>query len=90
MARMRVSVRREEILRILDEQAEVTVKGLASHFGVSTVTIRTDLDALRSRGALRRLHGGAKLLRAGALGHGRSERCRKAPVGHGALRRNSR
>lgn len=67
---MRVSVRREEILRILDEQAEVTVKELASHFGVSTVTIRTDLDALRSRGALRRLHGGAKLLRTDEGGFG--------------------
>jgi DeoR/GlpR family transcriptional regulator of sugar metabolism len=51
--------RRSEIERILETQGRVRVTDLAGRFGVSTVTIRKDLDALAEAGRLVRAHGGA-------------------------------
>lgn len=45
-------------MRVLD-QGGATVAGLSSLFGVSAVTIRSDLEALEQVGVLRRNHGGA-------------------------------
>ena len=41
------------------ERGQVTVAALAQHFGVSTDTIRRDLDQLDTDGVLIRTHGGA-------------------------------
>lgn len=51
--------RRGAILDMLDRTASVQVADLAKMFGVSTVTVRSDLDALERDGKLRRTHGGA-------------------------------
>ena len=51
--------RRAAIISTLEKTASVQVADLATTFGVSTVTIRTDLDALERGGKLRRTHGGA-------------------------------
>lgn len=51
--------RRAAILDILSRQPKVMVNDLAGKFGVSTFTVRADLDELESEGKLRRCHGGA-------------------------------
>ena len=57
--RMLVEERRRRMLEILDTQERATVEELVGRFGVSAVTIRGDLDALSSVGAVVRSHGGA-------------------------------
>jgi DeoR family transcriptional regulator of aga operon len=52
-------VRREGILALLREQNFVRVADLSSLFGVSAVTIRSDLDALSRDGKIARFRGGA-------------------------------
>ena len=47
------------VLDLLDQDGRLTVGDLVERFGVSSVTVRTDLDALASTGALVRSHGGA-------------------------------
>lgn len=51
--------REQAILLELDEHGRVEVGTLATRFGVSTVTIRKDLDTLERRSMLRRIRGGA-------------------------------
>lgn len=51
--------RQLEIARLVEEQGRARVSELADDFGVSTVTIRKDLDALADRGSVIRTHGGA-------------------------------
>jgi DeoR/GlpR family transcriptional regulator of sugar metabolism len=51
--------REQAILVQLESAGRVTVKDLAERFGVSTVTVRKDLDALEQRSLLRRIRGGA-------------------------------
>jgi DeoR family transcriptional regulator of aga operon len=46
-------------MELLDAQERVTVDELVSHFEVSAVTIRGDLDALANAGVVVRSHGGA-------------------------------
>jgi DeoR family transcriptional regulator, aga operon transcriptional repressor len=58
-ARLLVEERRRRIMELLDTQERVTVDELVSHFDVSAVTIRGDLDALANAGAVVRSHGGA-------------------------------
>ncbi len=53
--------RREQILQAVQDQHRVRVSRLAQLFGVSTVTIRTDLRAMTAAGLLARQHGGARL-----------------------------
>jgi DeoR family transcriptional regulator, aga operon transcriptional repressor len=53
--------RRRRICELLREEGRVTVDALATRFGISQVTIRADLSALESVGALTRTHGGALL-----------------------------
>lgn len=57
--RLLVEERRRKIVALLEEQERATVAELAERFGVSTVTIRGDLEALGRAGALVRSHGGA-------------------------------
>jgi DeoR family transcriptional regulator of aga operon len=54
-----IEERRRRICELLLEEGRVTVEGLATRFGTSQVTIRADLSALESSGALTRTHGGA-------------------------------
>ncbi len=51
--------RRRRIAEYVRAHGSATVGELASRFGVSTVTLRTDLAALARGGALARSHGGA-------------------------------
>ena len=51
--------RRAAILGLLERASSVQVAELARTLGVSTVTVRADLDALERDGKLRRTHGGA-------------------------------
>lgn len=43
----------------IDAEGRVVVVELARRFGVTTETVRRDLDQLEARGAVRRVHGGA-------------------------------
>ena len=54
-----IEERRRRICGLLREQGRVMVESLATRFGTSQVTIRADLSALESAGALTRTHGGA-------------------------------
>lgn len=54
--------RRSRILELLDREQSLRVGALADELGVSTVTIRSDLDVLEKAGKLRRTHGGAVAL----------------------------
>jgi DeoR family transcriptional regulator of aga operon len=54
-----IEERRRRICELLLEEGRVTVEALATRFGTSQVTIRADLSALESAGALIRTHGGA-------------------------------
>jgi len=51
--------REQAILLELDEHGRVEVIALANRFGVSTVTVRKDLESLERRSMLRRIRGGA-------------------------------
>ncbi|CAN7259995.1 DeoR family transcriptional regulator [Massilia sp. LjRoot122] len=55
--------RREAILQQLTRQGSVQVTDLVQEFGVSAVTIRSDLSALEAQGLATRSHGGATLTR---------------------------
>lgn len=58
-ARAFADERRAAILSLLDQTSSVQVADLARTLGVSTVTVRADLDALERGGKLKRTHGGA-------------------------------
>ena len=51
--------RRKKILDIINRSGSVRVAELSSTFGISEVTIRTDLAEMEYRGLLTRVHGGA-------------------------------
>jgi DeoR family transcriptional regulator of aga operon len=53
------AARRERIRSIVDERGFAKVAQLSQLFGISEVTIRSDLDALADVNALQRVHGGA-------------------------------
>jgi DeoR family transcriptional regulator of aga operon len=53
------AARRVQILSIIDEQGFARVTQLSRRFGISEVTVRTDLDALAESHAVLRVHGGA-------------------------------
>ena len=54
-----VEQRRNKILELLSTQGKVRVSFLSKTFGVSEVSIRSDLAALEEMGLLSRVHGGA-------------------------------
>src|ERR1700681_296600 len=54
-----IEERRRRICEFLRADGRVTVEALATRFGISQVTIRADLSALESAGALIRTHGAA-------------------------------
>jgi DeoR family transcriptional regulator, fructose operon transcriptional repressor len=51
--------RKEKIMQLLTENSKIMVPELCKVFGVSPVTIRTDLRDLETDGKLKRTHGGA-------------------------------
>lgn len=51
--------RRQEILRILEQDGRVSIADLSRRFEVSDVTVRKDLAWLEAQGLLIRTHGGA-------------------------------
>ncbi|MGM0506408.1 MAG: transcriptional repressor AgaR [Bacteroidota bacterium] len=55
--------RRDEIRAILYDRGKVRVDELSEQMGVTTVTIRNDLDFFEKMGILHRTHGGALLKR---------------------------
>jgi DeoR family transcriptional regulator, fructose operon transcriptional repressor len=50
-----------ELLRVVEGQ-RATVVGISKRLGVTTETVRRDLDVLERRGKLRRVRGGAELM----------------------------
>jgi DeoR family transcriptional regulator of aga operon len=59
--------RRDRILALVESSGFARVVDLSAAFGVSTVTVRSDLDALAERGAVRRIRGGAMATDGAAL-----------------------
>ena len=58
-ARLLTEQRRRNILDLVDQEGQVTVADMVNRFSISAVTVRSDLDALASIGAVVRSHGGA-------------------------------
>jgi DeoR family transcriptional regulator of aga operon len=58
-ARLLTEQRRRNLLDLVDQNGQVTVVDLVKRFSISAVTVRSDLDALASIGAIVRSHGGA-------------------------------
>lgn len=56
---MYATERHSVVERLLMDEGRVTVVDLADRFGITTETVRRDLDHLESTGVLRRVHGGA-------------------------------
>jgi DeoR family transcriptional regulator, fructose operon transcriptional repressor len=48
-----------ELVELVRASGQMTVNELSNHFGVSSDTIRRDLDLLANQGLLKRTHGGA-------------------------------
>ena len=61
-SRAYVASRRDAIIALLESRGQVSVAELAEKFGVSTLTIRRDLDYLESKQVVSRQYGSAKLL----------------------------
>jgi DeoR/GlpR family transcriptional regulator of sugar metabolism len=59
LARRVDSNRRESIAQLVRQTGFVRNSELSDRFGVSTVTIRQDIDALSARGLIQRTYGGA-------------------------------
>jgi DeoR family transcriptional regulator, aga operon transcriptional repressor len=53
------TVRQARITALVEDQGFVRVADLAERFGVSTVTVRSDLQTLEAHGRLHRIRGGA-------------------------------
>ena len=59
-----VDKRKEEIMKLIQENNFMTVEELVKHFNVSAATIRRDLQYWEDLGAIERNYGGASLLQA--------------------------
>ena len=55
--------RHVQIVELLDKQERIPIAELAERFGVTAVTVRSDLATLERRQLLRRVRGGAVALR---------------------------
>jgi len=58
---MMLNKRQNQILNMLGQQDQLSVKDISRKLRVSTVTIRQDLNHMESEGFLKRIHGGAVL-----------------------------
>lgn len=54
-----VDQRREEIMELVRSRGSVRVGEISKLYGVSEVTVRSDLEYLEAQGVLSRIHGGA-------------------------------
>jgi len=52
-------VRQKAIVELIGASQEVKVADLSDYFGVSTLTVRRDLERLEKQGFLKKVHGGA-------------------------------
>lgn len=77
-ARLRKSERREQILLELRLRPHVRINEMAERFGVSTETVRRDMDKLSRDGLIARAHGGASAGRAHYPDFGERSRARPA------------
>ncbi len=59
--RQSVNLRHAEMLALIRERQEVLVDELSQTFGISTMTVRRDLQALEEQGKISRFHGGASV-----------------------------
>lgn len=59
-SRQAVNTRYSEIISLIRERDSISVQELASHFGLSSMTIRRDLRFLSEQGYISRFHGGAQ------------------------------
>ncbi len=66
-SRLYLQERLHQILTLVEEQGRVSVADLADRFGVSAVTIRSDLATLEEQSYLVRTHGGAMARPAAAI-----------------------
>lgn len=57
--RQSVDLRHAEMLALIRERQEVLVEELSEIFGISTMTVRRDLQVLEEAGKVSRFHGGA-------------------------------
>jgi DeoR family transcriptional regulator of aga operon len=57
--RLLTEERRRAILGIVDRQGSALISDLSRQFGVSSVTIRADINSLCTKDLLMRSHGGA-------------------------------
>lgn len=55
--------RQQELSRLLEKSGRLSVAQICEQFGISEATARRDLDVLSGQGILRRVHGGAVLVR---------------------------
>lgn len=62
------TLRQAQVAEIVRGKGQAKVNDLAALFGVSTQTIRKDINAMCERGLLRRVHGGVSLS-VGSVGH---------------------
>ncbi|AXC12650.1 Transcriptional repressor of aga operon [Acidisarcina polymorpha] len=62
-----IDERRQHILSLIENEGRVLVGELSRELGISQITIRKDLEYLRSKGLLHRTHGGALRMQASAL-----------------------
>ncbi|WP_048647001.1 DeoR/GlpR family DNA-binding transcription regulator [Nitratireductor soli] len=66
MTRLRKNDRRDRILMELQHHPHVRTSEIAARFGVSTETVRRDVEALSREGLIRRAYGGASVAPMGA------------------------
>ena len=62
MKEKNLAERRQAIIRALEDAGQLSVAALSKRFGVSEVTIRTDLQALSDQGFVQRVRGGAMIV----------------------------
>jgi DeoR family transcriptional regulator, aga operon transcriptional repressor len=58
--------RQQELTRLFERTGRLSVSQICEQFGISEATARRDLDALAEAGRIRRVHGGAILVRQAA------------------------
>ncbi|MBR4443349.1 MAG: DeoR/GlpR transcriptional regulator [Clostridia bacterium] len=59
--RQSVNIRHAEMLALIRDRQEILVEELSDAFGVSTMTVRRDLQVLEEQGKISRFHGGASV-----------------------------
>ena len=59
--------RRQEILKLIEEQGAIRISNLGKRFNVTDMTIRRDIDFLSEQGLVNRVHGGAISEKEGSL-----------------------